>query len=225
MANTVTKKPAAEPASNKYETNNNKLQIKGVAAYPKLDRPYKYDKAKKKSLPDPTGVFSVKVVVGSKEAKAYIKQIDDLAKAAGVPPAKAKNMPYAPETDKEGEETGNIVFTAKGYGTRRDGSPNRIQHWTASGNPVAKDFRLGAGSIIRVDLWAKPFKELGGGVRLNLNAVQVLKAVEYEAKNPFARDDEYASDEDEEYNETDGDEEGDTESDTENDADDEAEDF
>ena len=210
--------------ANKEDNNNNNnklnnIQIKGTAAFPKLDRPYKYDKVKKKSLPDPEGEFSVAVVVPSKEAKAYIAKIDAVAKAAGVNPAKAKNMPYAPEVDKEGEETGNIKFNCKGYGTRRDGTPNRIQHWTAAGNPVAQDFRLGGGSIIRVDLWAKAFKELGGGVRLNLNAVQVLKAVEYEAKNPFARDEEYASSDENEDNEVeDGDEEGDTEGDTDVDA-------
>lgn len=181
--------------STKEAYTDQNIQIKGSAAFPKLDRPYKYDKVQKKSLPDPEGEFSVAVVVNAKEADAYIKKIDDIARAAGVNPAKAKNMPYAPETDKEGEETGNIKFNCKGYGTRRDGTPNRIQHWTAAGKPAAKDFRLGAGSIIRVDLWAKPFKELGGGVRLNLNAVQILKAAEYMARNPFARDEEYANDE------------------------------
>ena len=185
-------------ANNNNAAEMNKIQIKGTAAFPKLDRPYKYDKVQKKSLPDPDGEFSVKVVVGPKEAKAYIAKIDAIAKAAGVSPAKAKNMPYAPETDKEGEETGNTVFTCKGYGTRRDGTLNSIKHWTASGEPVDKDFRLSGGSIIRVDLWAKAFKELGGGCRLNLNAVQVLKAIEYEAKNPFDRDEEYANNSDDE---------------------------
>lgn len=212
MAKNTTKTTAADAGEDK---KNKTLQIKGAAVHPKLDRPYRYDKKTKRSVPDAEeGEYSVKVALPKKEASEYIKQIDAIAKAAGVVPAKAKNMPYAPETDKEGEETGRITFTCKGYATRRDGTPNKIMHWSAAGKPMPAGTRVGAGSLIRVDLWPKPFKELGGGVRLNINAVQVLKLEEYQARNPFGVDEEYADTaEENDTDETEDNEDGDTDAD------------
>jgi hypothetical protein len=172
--------------------------IRGTAVYPKTSMPYRYDKALKKSVIDKEeGQYSVGVAVDADDAAKLMNRIEKVADEAGLKANKVKNWPFADEEDAEGNTTGRVIFNTKGYALKRDGSPNRIVHFDKKAKPLGADFRLTGGSEVIVEVFPKAFKELNGGVRLNINAIQVINMVEYEGRNPFAAQSEDDDDDDE----------------------------
>lgn len=171
------------------------FMIRGVAAFPKLNAPYSYDKEKKRSVVDyEKGQFSVDVIVEGADAEKIKALIAEAGSKVGV--KRMANPPWTEEIDKATDEpTGRVRFKCKAYGTRRDGTPAKIQHFDANARPMASDTRLTSGSEIRVEVYPRAFKELGGGCRLNINAVQVLMLAAAAGPNPFSADPEFASDE------------------------------
>lgn len=161
---------------------------RGAAVYPKLDKPYTFDKAKSKSFPDPDGKYEVSLALDSKDADKLKADIIAWAKEQGVKsPEKLKNLPWKDEVDKEtDEETGRVIFKFKQYGKNKDGDIKRIPHFDSKAQPIGKGFKLTSGSIVKLSGSAGYFKELGGGLNLSVNSVQVIKYVPYEAHNPFA---------------------------------------
>lgn len=162
----------------------------GAAVYPKTDRPYKYDKAAKRSVPDPDGMYELEVALDAADAEPVIEKLKEFAKEEGLKPSSVKNWPWKEEVDKETDEpTGRIIFKTKQYGKTREGATKRILHVDGGGSPLPKTFKLTSGSLISVQVRPKAFKELGGGVKLSLEGIQVLRYVEYD-NNPFkARED------------------------------------
>ena len=85
-------------------------------------------------------------------------------------------MPWSAETDRDGEETGNILFNCKAPAETVDGRPRtRPGHFDSSGK--AMDETIGGGSTIKVSI--EPYvwfvDALGAGLRLTLRGVQVLE--------------------------------------------------
>ena len=160
--------------------------ITGAARYPKLDQPYYYDKAAKKSFPDPTGQikgaeYQTEIVMTEQEAAPYIAKLKAFAEDFGLDIEEVKNWPFSKEKDKETKKpTGNVIFKLKGYATNRDGSLNRIIMVDSKLRPLPKNFRLTSGSTIVCNGYLNPFKEVGGGVSMRLGSVQVVKYVERE---------------------------------------------
>lgn len=177
-----------------------KFYIRGVARYPKTDKAYSYDKAQKKSVPDPEGKLSVEVIVDPAKAEGYEAIINDFVKAQGKKPEKLKNKPFAPEVDKEtDEETGNVVFKAWQYGQSKDGKARKMGHFDSRGKPLGGDFRLTSGSEVIIAVRANLYNELGGGVNLYLDGVQVVKYREFDGNPGFGAvdDGDFIGDEDE----------------------------
>lgn len=155
-----------------------------TARFPKLDQPYYFDNKAKKSFPDPTGQrpganLSVELVMPEDQAAPLIAQCKAVAEEAGLDLDEVKNWPFSKEKDKDTKKpTGNIVLKLKKYALARDGSVNRVTFVDGKLNPMPSGFRLTSGSTIRVNGYYAPFKEVGGGVSLRLDSVQVLKLVE-----------------------------------------------
>lgn len=171
MANTKAKAPT--------------IYIRGIALFPKLDRPYRWDDASERSVPDPDGEFSVGVIVPEDKASAIQRNV--LAFAKEVMGKVPKKVPFKPEVDKETlEETNNIIVTAKQYGKDRDGQLRAIPHFDSAGNALPKDFRLTGGSEVVIKVRPSTYKAQGGGVKLYLDGVQVVKYREPESRNMFA---------------------------------------
>jgi hypothetical protein len=158
-----------------------------TARYPKLDQPYYYDKALKKSVADPAGknkgsALTVELVMSEQDAAPLITKIREVAEEAGLDLDEVKNWPYSKEKDKETKKpTGNIIFKLKKYATAKDGSVNRVTFVDGKMRILPKDFRLTSGSIIKANGYFAVFTELGGGVSMRLDSAQVLKLVEREA--------------------------------------------
>ena len=139
----------------------------GTASWPWLNKPdVRFDA---------DGIYHVKLVISKEESKKIAKIIKPLMNGG-------KHNPLKPETDDQGNETGNmfcqfkmkaLVKTRKGDFTQTpillDKEGQRIQS------------SIGAGSKLKVAYQAVPFDQGGGGVTMRLKKVRVLDLVEYQA--------------------------------------------
>jgi len=149
------------------------ISPKGVAQFPHLTKP----DCKFTDL----GSYQVSLVVPESDAKPFIAKIKaEFEKEVGK--GDLKSTPWKREEDDNGDVTGNIIFTFKNTNKQlRDGTI-----WDRK--PALVDGKLrpltnvepGGGSIMKVatELY---FWNMNGrhGVTLQINAVQVIKLVEY----------------------------------------------
>lgn len=164
-----------------------KTTPKGIAVWPKLDTP--------DTKFDAEGVYTVKLKLTDEEAAPYVVLINKLAadhfektKAACKDPVKKKkiklteDMPYKPEYDKEGNETGHTIlsFKMKASGvSKKTGKPwtRKPSLFDAKGEKIVKVPNIGGGSLIRVSCeyvpWDNPKGEVGTSARLE--GVQIIK--------------------------------------------------
>lgn len=100
--------------------------------------------------------------------------------------------PIKPEVDSEtGEETGFLVLRASmnaGGKRQKDGSvwKARPDIFNAAGNPLKNPPTIGSGSEMKLNVTPMDYETDGGkgiGVRFELNAAQLLKAVSYGQRN------------------------------------------
>jgi hypothetical protein len=160
----------------------------GVAVYPRLNEPdYKFDAG---------GVFSVTVRVPAEEGTELQSKLEKLLDThhkkemaeRRKPNLKKAPLTVHPATDDEGNETGEIdfKFTMKHNVTTKNG-----KSWTQ--RPKLYDAKLqgfegaviGGGSKLIVNFVASPYytAALGAGIKLRLNAVQVVELREYKSGN------------------------------------------
>lgn len=174
------------PSITMAKRETKKFFIRGVARYPKTDKPYSFDKAAKKSVPDEDGKLQIEVIVPANVAEGYEKVIAEFVTEQGKKVSKLKNVPYQPEVDRDtDEETGNVVFKAWQYGKSKDGKVRKMGHFDGKGKPLPSDFRLTSGSEVIIAVRANLYNELGGGVNLYLDGVQVVKYREFDHNPGF----------------------------------------
>lgn len=155
-----------------------------TARFPKLDQPYYFDNKAKKSIPDPTGqvqgsALSTELIMTEQAAAPYIEAIKRVAEGFGLDVDDVKNWPFSKEKDKETKKpTGNVIFKLKKHATLKDGSVNRVVFVDSKLKPLPRGFRLTSGSTVVVNGYYRPYSELGGGVSMRLDSVQVLKYAE-----------------------------------------------
>lgn len=155
--------------------------IRGIAAYPKLHKPYKWNDANERSEPNADGEYSTGVVVkNSGIADNIIASIKEWAKENNI--SKVKNFPWK-------EVDGNMVFTGKQYGKDKDGNLKKLPKVDASGNPLPSDFLVTGGSEIVLKVRPSHYKAQGGGIKLYIDAVQVVKYVELDRDFGFDKHD------------------------------------
>lgn len=165
----------------------------GVFVWPKLNEPdYKFNE---------DGEYGVKLALDpqNEEHAAFLANLDERA-AAALEEMKEANKkyakvmtlaePYAPELDKDGEETGRVLvnFTMPAIITRKSDKKT----WTmkpalfdANGTPLSPDQKIGGGSTGRVafESWSyfnASGKEKTAGITKRLVAVQVLERKEWQ---------------------------------------------
>lgn len=177
--------------------------------FPKLDQPYYYDNAAKKSFPDPTGQrpgasLSTDLLMSEQDAAPFIEKIKAVAEEAGLDLDDVKQWPFSKEKDKETKKpTGNIVFKLKKYATDRAGNVNRVLFVDAKVKPLPAGFRITSGSTVKANGYFTAFKELGGGVSMRLDSIQVLSYAERGGSTDgFAAEDEGFTYEGPDYNNT-----------------------
>lgn len=180
----------------------------GPLFFPRLNEPDTQYKAE--------GVYSARIVLDPDQAKPILALIDKAKKDAAelfkeAKGAKAKvvwqEMPVKPETTKEGEETGNLLFnfkmTASGV-SKKTGKPWTMRPglFDAKLNALnPKAVKIGGGTVARVSGTIDPFYHGGkAGVTLRLEAVQVLELKSWGEKTAdqygFGEEDGYDGSED-----------------------------
>jgi len=160
-----------------------------TAMWPKLDRPYRFDKVENRSVPcDPLAdgaEYLVEVEFGDKaQAKALKAYIDDVFDT------------FAKSPEGKGAEQGNKAYWSDDHGVfhaktklkaNYNGEATRKPLVVDSNNkPVPDDFKLTSGSTINIAITGVPYKGMGGGVSLRIKAIQVVELAEGpEAIVPF----------------------------------------
>lgn len=173
-----------------------RFKIRGIAVYPKTDRPYKWDNATSRSVADPEGSFELNVAVEAEKATGLRTALNKWYKEnghKGVPDVSIKE-----QLDKEtGEPTGKMLVKIVQYGTDKSGLPRKLLHVDSDAKPLPEGFRLTSGSEIIVDCYPTFRKMPKPGVKLNIGAIQVVQYIEPQAYNPFeAVEGGYASEDD-----------------------------
>jgi len=151
---------------------NREVSPKGIGRFVMIDKPstkYKED-----------GEYIVKLAIpaSSKQAKAFMKKIDGWLEECWETHGSTRkaNPPYA-------EDGNEILFSFKQNGVFRSRKDNTHRKVTISVvdsklNPVKVN--VGAGSELKVSFRPNLYKSPGGdGVKLYMDAVQVLSLVEY----------------------------------------------
>jgi hypothetical protein len=158
---------------------------KGAALWAKLDKPdRKYNEK---------GQYTVDLVVdpGETKVKAFIDELEALRDTAMEQAnAKAKGKKFIArevfklEYDKDGEETGNIVFKFKmnNVDDRRDGQNKVILVGPKASEGAIPMVDIGNGSIIRCVSFANPYSMASDktiGVSLILEKVQLIELISF----------------------------------------------
>ena len=143
---------------------------------------------------DANGIYSVSVLVPEEEAQEMCEHLDGLAKkklAEEMKNGKRKDLtlkkPYAPATDKDGNEIGEIEFKTKlkAKFQSRDGKwfSQKPVVVDSKRSPITKETLIGNGSTIKVAFEPIAYTMMTTktcSVSLRLKGVQVLNLVEYQ---------------------------------------------
>ena len=200
-------KPQAKKAP-KFEGFAKDLRVKGTTEKGRAIWPV-LPPAKPDTKFSPEGTWRIRVAIPSDEAQPLVDELTALLNSAidayvaetGVAHEDAKvceSLPYQQETDKEGNLTGNIVFSFK---AKASGVSQRTGESWQRNVPVLDSKRrrmnqkVGGGSIVRVGYDVQPFytAALGIGLTARLEAVQVLDLQTYsdDAESYFNDEDGY----------------------------------
>lgn len=182
----------------------------GIAKFPRLNKPE--TEVNGKTLDKPR--YKVTLVLdesapGVAEFKAKLEKLHSVAiavaeKARKADPKRAKkplkvNDTIRPHTDESGAEVeGKFEITAKTNAETKDGTPKAIKMFDAKGSVVSA--KIGGGSTLKLSLSPDGYdSNLGAGLSLYLNAVQIIDLQEFGGGNAksfgFGEEEGYAAEE------------------------------
>jgi hypothetical protein len=118
--------------------------------------------------------------------ESYAEAVENLKKEGKAAAAKQvqKRYPYKEELDKEtGEETGFIELNFTTQAVSKEGKPRKVRLFDAKGESInPDDVKIAGGSVIKVNFTPSNYYMAASreaGVKLYLNAVQVIDLVEF----------------------------------------------
>jgi hypothetical protein len=170
------------------------ITISGIAKYPKIDRPYKFDAEAMRSVPcdamDENASYDLTVVVDEEHAKEIHKTVMQAWNQAVADNAGGKRKwPEKPSLlPVKRNDYGEIEVKTKLKAAYNGQATIPPAQWDAQNNRLPADFRLTGQSKIRVKVIPVPYNmsAQNNGVSLRLKAVQVLElAEEVGAGSPF----------------------------------------
>ena len=156
---------------------------RGTALYPCLNRSETY-KGKE------TGKYTLKLILTGDALEQVKTQVDEfLLETYGPKKAKTAKTPFKLTKPKDGEEAQTYIKFSTNVKTK-DGDVRTVPMFDAKGSPVKRKVNLGSGSVVKVNGTMASFDD-EPGVAFYLDAVQVIKLVEYQSSGGFeAEDDE-----------------------------------
>lgn len=164
---------------------------KGVAKYPWLSLPSTaFNKNEYKTglllkAEDETTEKFLAFLDGLVE-ESYTEAVNTLKKDGKAAAAKQvkRRYPYKDELDKDtGEETGFIELNFSTQAVSKDGKPRKMRLFDAKGESISPDdVKVAGGSVIKVNFTPSNYYMAASkeaGVKLYLNAVQIIDLVEF----------------------------------------------
>ena len=155
------------------------------ALWPKIDKTYTFDQSVKRSVPcgprDQGADFSIAFRMDSATAKALFVQMKGAYDANKEPKWADKLVnPFVKDDNGTYTHKANLKGAYKGEVTNK---PLQVD---SQGTPLPDDFQLTTGSTVSIAVQLIPY-DFGGkqNVSLRLKAVQVIKYVPMEVRNPF----------------------------------------
>ena len=155
------------------------------ALWPKIDKTYTFDQSVKRSVPcgprDQGADFSIAFRMNSATAKALFVQMKGAYDANKEPKWADKLVnPFVKDDNGTYTHKANLKGAYKGEVTNK---PLQVD---SQGTPLPDDFQLTTGSTVSIAVQLIPY-DFGGkqSVSLRLKAVQVIKYVPMEVRNPF----------------------------------------
>lgn len=119
--------------------------------------------------PDEKGKLSFRLVVEKDAAEAFIKDIRSAMKENDIA---SKNFPWTNQTDENGDETGNVLFSFKTFGTEFGSSEKKkILYVDSAGIPVPSDVTVTAGSKVRTRFLLTDSNDY---LQLRFEAIQIV---------------------------------------------------
>lgn len=155
----------------------------GIAVFPKLDKVDIYQQLDKNGKPkgEPKRTWQTRVKFSDADHVAVDKWLKQIAKDNDLP-ATAK-LPW--HKDKK---TGELTLQAS------SGEQYKPGLYGANNARLPANVAIGGGSKIKINVTVFPYEGLGGGIKLYLNAVQVLELQESTfGKSPFEATEGYAA--------------------------------
>ena len=119
---------------------------------------------------DPDGVYRINLLFDparNEEHAAFMKAL-----RTEWEPTKGKNKPWKEHKDQDDKPTGKFSVKMK--------TKYQPKVFDAKTQPINRDSNIiGNGSEVKVAYTTKPYSDNGGGLSLYLQAVQVIKLIEY----------------------------------------------
>lgn len=164
------------------------------------------------STPNKFGDYVVDLLMAGEDAENFKKKLDDLSaqarkslsekdkKAAPKIKAAPVHVAYKAETDEEGNETGNTIFSFKNKakGKKKDGTEFTVKIDVVDAKLRKVTTPIGRGSTIKVAFTPTEFFGFGvAGASLRLQAVQVIDLVPFNGSGAaaFSEEEGYVADE------------------------------
>ena len=120
------------------------------------------------------------------EWAAWAKKLGADIKALPIQTDKKTGQPMAKQSPLKRELDANDQPTGRWYVTFKTSDKFKPGVFDEHGRPVAETVLVGNGSRVRVNYTPDTYEAFGGGITLYLNAVQVVKLVEYQARDASA---------------------------------------
>jgi hypothetical protein len=178
-------------ADAKKKRDPHTLKEAGIARYAYLTEPDEYEGKKQYKIdviyPEVTPYVKKLIAAIDKRAEAELAKAKSGAKtkAAAKKCKMCEDMPYAEVEDDDGNKTGEMRFRFKMNYQYKNKSGKVVTLkpalFNAKGEKIEGDIRIGSGSLVKVAFNFYPFTtpKVGSGVSLRMNAVQVIKLVEW----------------------------------------------
>lgn len=149
---------------------------RGIAFYPSLNRTERYQGKD-------TGNYTLKLILSGDALETMTTEVNDFLEEAYGPKKAAKvKSPFKVTKPKEGEDQQTyIVFRAKAVVNDRE---RKVAIFDSKGKPVEREISLGSGSVVKVNGSMKAFDD-EPGIAFYMDAVQVIKYVEYKPAAGF----------------------------------------
>lgn len=143
-----------------------------------------------------SGKYTCKIVFSGEQLEEMKKLINDALEEAYGPKKAAAVWASDKPPIKTKDGKSFVTFATKAI--TPDGKPRKVAIFDAKGRMVEREINVGSGSIIKIQGSMSIFAPKDPGVTFYLNAVQVIKLVEYKGGASFeAEDDDDAFDADE----------------------------